>query len=227
MAVSAHTDQTYSLGRDVLTCPSTGGQLITFICNKTCLVAGFVPSRVNVFLLLDSPQRSSHSEYILHSSVPMGSHVHAKLVVIHTKKELVYAHLLLRVPGASLFTIGNETWPLAKVPEVAHVLSFYIKEVEIELIFALRESVSEVLSDFQNCHVFGHKIWNLRKVPEVAYGLSFYPGGSKLSLFHSTGSSFQDIGRFSKSPYLGMSLAVGKSFRSCTCSLFLSREVHL
>ncbi len=49
---------------------------------------------------------------------------------------------------------GHETWPLAvKVPEVAHILSFYPMGVEIELIFALRAVVSEIRADFQTCHI--------------------------------------------------------------------------
>ncbi len=57
----------------------------------------------------------------------------------------------------SIFKIaifGHEIWPLAKVPEVAHILSFYTHEFEIELIFALRAAVSEIRAVFQNCHIW-------------------------------------------------------------------------
>ncbi len=49
-------------------------------------------------------------------------------------------------------------------------------------IFALRASVSEIGSDFQNYHI---RSWNLEfgKVLEVAYEPSFYTKGSKLGLF--------------------------------------------
>ena len=49
---------------------------------------------------------------------------------------------------------GHETWPLDKMPEVAHIHSFYPKGVKIELIFALLAAVSEVQEDFQNYHIW-------------------------------------------------------------------------
>ncbi len=52
---------------------------------------------------------------------------------------------------------GHETWQVAKVPEVAHILSFYPR-VEFDLIFTLRAAVSEIWANFQNCHIWA---WNL------------------------------------------------------------------
>ena len=58
------------------------------------------------------------------------------------------------------------TWPLTKVSDVAHILSFYTMwvEIEIELIFTLSAVVSEIRVDFENCHIWA---WNL------AFGQSF------------------------------------------------------
>ena len=47
---------------------------------------------------------------------------------------------------------GYETWQLAKVPEVAYALS--TPGVEIEIIFALWATVSEIRTCFQNCHIW-------------------------------------------------------------------------
>ncbi len=52
----------------------------------------------------------------------------------------------------------HETSPLVKVPEVAHIRSFYPQGVEIELIFAVRAAVSEIRANFQNCPTWA---WNL------------------------------------------------------------------
>ncbi len=52
---------------------------------------------------------------------------------------------------------GHKTWPLTKVPEVAHILSLSLSlstpGVEIELIFAVRAAVSEIRADFPKCHI--------------------------------------------------------------------------
>ncbi len=48
-------------------------------------------------------------------------------------------------PIIKIAIFGHETWPLAKVPEVPHILSFYPRlGVEIELIVPLRAAVSEI-----------------------------------------------------------------------------------
>ena len=77
---------------------------------------------------------------------------------------------------------GHVTWPLANVPEVAHVPSFYPGAgvggggSEIELIFAVRAAISKIRDDFQNA-IFGHENWPLAKVQEVVHMHSFYPKG--------------------------------------------------
>ena len=70
----------------------------------------------------------------------------------------LYGQRFLRYgPICKIATFGHETWPLVKVPEVAHTLSFYPMG-QIELIFALRAAVSEIWADFQNYHIWA---WNL------------------------------------------------------------------
>ncbi len=54
---------------------------------------------------------------------------------------LLYRQGLLRYgPTFKIAIFGDENWPLAKVPEVAHILS--------------RAAVSEILAVFQNCHIW-------------------------------------------------------------------------
>ena len=50
---------------------------------------------------------------------------------------------------------GHETWPSAKVPEVAHITSFHPRGAKLSLFFARRAAVSEIRADFQNCHIWG------------------------------------------------------------------------
>ena len=52
----------------------------------------------------------------------------------------------------------HETWPLAKVPEVAHILSFHPTASKWSFIFDLRAEISEIWADFQSCHIWA---WNL------------------------------------------------------------------
>ncbi len=73
---------------------------------------------------------------------------------------------------------SSETWPLAKVPEVAHIVSFYPQGVKIELVFALRAAVSKIRAT-----IFRHETWPLAKFPEVPHILPFYPGGRNQAYF--------------------------------------------
>ena len=110
---------------------------------------------------------------------------------------------------------GHETWPLAKVPEVAHILS---PGVEIELIFDLQATVQRY-RPFFNIAIFGYEIWPLGAKFQKLYIYSLStPGGRNRVYFRSTGSGFRDMGRLSKLPYLGMKL--GQSSRSCTYTVF-------
>ncbi len=53
--------------------------------------------------------------------------------------------------------LGQETWTLTKVPEVAYILPFYPMGLKIELIFSLRVAVSMMRVDFLIA-IFGHGI---------------------------------------------------------------------
>ncbi len=103
---------------------------------------------------------------------------------------------------------------------------FLSQGVEIELIFASRAAVPRYGSIF-TLAIFGHETCPLVKVPEVAYILPFYPRESKLSLFLLYGHSVRDTGRFSKLPYLSMTLChwPKTSPRSCTFWLFVEIEL--
>ncbi len=62
-----------------------------------------------------------------------------------------------KIVKISIFKIaifGHETWQLAKVPESAHMLSFYPRRVEIELSFALQAAVSKIRAIFLTCHIW-------------------------------------------------------------------------
>ena len=49
---------------------------------------------------------------------------------------------------------GHEAWNVKKVPEVAYGPSFYPNGVEIELIFALRATVSKIWADFETYDIW-------------------------------------------------------------------------
>ncbi len=68
---------------------------------------------------------------------------------------------------------------------------FLSQDVEIDHLFALWETISEVMADFQNCHIWVWNLhaWPLAKIPEVAHILPS-PRGSKLSSFSLYGQRF-------------------------------------
>ncbi len=91
----------------------------------------------------------------------------------------------------SIFKIaifGHKTWPLAKVPEIAHTLSTH--GVEIELIFALQAAVSEIRTDFHfKIAMFRHDTFPLAKILEVAQALLSPPECGNSTYFLRTGLS--------------------------------------
>ena len=65
--------------------------------------------------------------------------------------------------------------------------------IEIELIFALWAMISEIRTDFQNCHIWA---WNLaisQSFRSCTYTPS-NPRGRNWAYFHFTGSGFRDTG---------------------------------
>ena len=78
---------------------------------------------------------------------------------------------------------------LTKVPDVAHILSFYLKRVGIEFIIALRPAMCKIRADFPNFHIWA---WNLvtGKSSRSCTLHTIYPRGSNLSLFSLYGQRF-------------------------------------
>ncbi len=111
-------------------------------------------------------------------------------------------------PIFKIVILGHDSWPLAKVSEVAHihVLSFYHRESKLSLFWHYGPRLRRYRLIFKIA-IFGPETWPLAKVPEVAHTL-FLPQGFEIALifFCSTGSGFRATGRFSKLPYLGMKL---------------------
>ncbi len=68
---------------------------------------------------------------------------------------------------SKLPSLGNEPWPLAKVPEVAHVLSFHRRGSKLSL-FLLYGQWFPRYGPIFKIAIFGHETWPLGKVPEVA-----------------------------------------------------------
>ena len=83
-----------------------------------------------------------------------------------------------------------------------HITSFLPQWVEIELIFTLGATVSEIRAIFK-ITMFRHGTWTLAKVPKVAHIPSFYPRGSKLILFLLYGQKFPRYGQSFKIAIFG------------------------
>ncbi len=101
-------------------------------------------------------------------------------------------------------------WPKFQKLHI-HVYPVSTPGGEIEFIFALRAAVCEIWADFQNCRTWA---WNLaitQNSKSCIYHLSS-SWGRNWAYFRSTGSGFQDTGRFSKLPYLGMKLKCHKLY---------------
>ncbi len=82
---------------------------------------------------------------------------------------------------------------MAKVPEVAHILSFYPRGLKLSLFLIHGQSFLRYWTFFK-IDIFGHEIWPLAKVPEVAISL-FLPRVVDIELiFTHTGGFFRDAG---------------------------------
>ena len=84
---------------------------------------------------------------------------------------------------------GHETWQVAKLPELAHILSFY-PGLKLNFFRSKGKRFPRYEPIFK-IDIFGHETWSLVKVPEIAHILSFYLMGSKLNLFSLYGQGFQ------------------------------------
>ena len=71
----------------------------------------------------------------------------------------LYGQQFLRYwPIFKIAIFGHETWPLAKVPEVAHIIPFHPRGGRNWAHFSSMGSGSEIRAHFQNCHIWA---WNL------------------------------------------------------------------
>ncbi len=126
---------------------------------------------------------------------------------------------------------GHETWPLAKVLEVVHILSFYPMGPNWAYFHSNWAVVSKIWADFQNCHIWA---WNLAigKVPGLAHTFST-SRGQNWAYFCFVGSGLQGMSRFLTLPYLGMKLGHWQKFQKlhiythATCTLFLPHGVKI
>ncbi len=85
-------------------------------------------------------------------------------------------------PIFKIAIFGHETCPFAKVPEVAHMHSFYLRGSKLSLFFVQRAAASEKLAHFQNCHIWAWNVAISQSSRSCTYTF-FLPQGSKLSLF--------------------------------------------
>ncbi len=157
--------------------------------------------------------------------------------------------------GLGALLLKQPTWPWAKVPKVVTYNLFLSQDVKIEHIFALWAAVSEIMADFQNCHIWVWNLhaWPLAKIPEVAHIL-FFPQGLKIELILTLWTAdseilakFQNCHISAWIPEIELTfvlraavseiqtnfwnwhiwswnLASGQSSRSCTYTLFLTQE---
>ena len=91
--------------------------------------------------------------------------------------------LLYRQPFTryrSIFKIeifGHETCQVAKVPEVAHIQSFYPSGSKLKL-FLLYGQWFPAVGQIFKIAIVEHETWKVAKVPEFAHIPSFYSRGS-------------------------------------------------
>ena len=103
-----------------------------------------------------------------------------------------YGQWFLRYgPIFKIAIFGYETWPLAKVPEVAHILSFYPRGAKLSLFLLYGQRFPRYAPIFKIA-IFGHETWPLAKFPQVTHipGTLFLLQGGELSLFSLYGQRF-------------------------------------
>ncbi len=107
---------------------------------------------------------------------------------------------------------GHQTWPLIKVPEVAHLLSFcptpqpHPRGAKLNLhVLSLYGLRFPKYKDFQNFHIWASNL-AIGRTWEVTHTDCFYPRGSKLTLFSRYKQRFPKYRPVFKMPHLGMKL---------------------
>ena len=143
-------------------------------------------------------------------SLPYGS-IMKKIVKhfpIKSCVKILNCHMFLKKPCqkflryAQIFKIaifGHETWPLAKVLEIAQKLSSYPRGPKWSLVFALRATVSEIQAHFQNCHIFlGMKLGHWPKFQKLHIYSHSTPEGPNQAYFPLCAAVSELWGWFSK-----------------------------
>ncbi len=116
-------------------------------------------------------------------------------------------------PIFKIAIFGHETWRLAKVPEVAHVLSFYPKWSKLRL-FSLYVRGFRDTDRFLKLPYLDVQFGNWPKFQKLhIYSLST-PRGRNWAYFRSTASGFRDTGPIWKLPYLALKLGSWSTFLS-------------
>ena len=142
--------------------------LATGKSSRSCTYILFLPQEAEIGLFLHYRQRFRNMDWfskLPYLGMKLGRwqkfqklHVHS-LSTLGSKMSLflLYGQRFLRYrPIFNIF--GHDTWPLAKVPEVIHTLSFYHRGRKWPCFFVLRAAIYEIGADFQNCHIW---TWNL------------------------------------------------------------------
>ncbi len=141
-------------------------------------------------------------------------------------------------PIFKIAMFGNETWQVAKVPEVAHIPSFYPKGSKLFLLYGQRFPRYRPIFMIA---IFGHETLQVAKVlehVESARIISFWPKGKKLSLFSLYG---QRLNSFLLSTLLHQYIIILSAitlvkFVFCfmvrptslsTCSMFYVKEIKV
>ena len=78
------------------------------------------------------------------------------------------------MPIFKIAIFRDETWPVSKVPEVAHLDSFYPIGSKLSL-FSLYGQQFLRYGPIFKIAIFRHETWPLAKVPKVAHILDYYP----------------------------------------------------
>ncbi len=87
---------------------------------------------------------------------------------------------------------GHEAWPLAKVPEVVHILSFYPRGSKLSLYSLYGQRFPRYGTIFK-IPIFGHETWPLAKVPEVEHIPCLYPQGGEIELIFALQAAVSEI----------------------------------
>ncbi len=114
----------------------------------------------------------------------------------------LYGQSFLRyLPIFKITIFGYETWPLAKVTEVLHIL-FPPQGVEIEIV-DLWAAVSEIQDNIQNGHIWAWKIAIFGQNSRSCTYTLFLPKGVEIEFIFAYSQGFLRYGPTFKMPMFG------------------------